>query len=352
MTPIYNWTLGKFAPNLANMVRKLFQTRIVKTPRSAFYKNTPINKWPKDGPAIVTQKIPVSFTKQGRPFEQTYTWSRKLGEIQYKPAALKKGSAKFLPKEAKVGPSIAGERLKEAGKLSIVGTTGTALALTPRPSKDSTGPASVRTRQFKPVAPRKVSVATTASSGKGGRMQTAPTKVTPVAKAVKTTAKPGGAKWTSPSGKQYDESGQRKLRGMGVAHSQGKLAKAVTKSATKTTKVKKSVPVPTTEKARKATEAGLLTASIIRKFGITSEQIKASDISQRKRLEKERGGSIAGPKKATGFKSPFEGDIAKRAASGYHIFKQGSKGALSFQAAYKAAKGKKFKWKGTGKWYK
>ena len=339
MTPIYNWTLGKFAPNLANMVRKLFQTRMVTIPK---YK----------GISNVKVKIPVGFTQKGVPFKQGYTWQSQFGGIKYKPPVLKKQGATFLPAGSKVGPSIAGKNLKEAGKFTIAGTAGTVLALTPRPSKDSTGPASVRTRQFKPVAPRKVSVATTASSGKGGRMQTAPTKVAPVAKAVKTTAKPVGAKWTSPSGKQYDESGQRKLRGMGVAHSQGKLAKAVTKSATKTTKVKKSVPVPTTEKARKATEAGLLTASIIRKFGITPAQIKASDISQRKRLEKERGGSIAGPKKATGFKSPFEGDIAKRAASGYHIFKKGSKGALSFQAAYKAAKGKKFKWKGTGKWYK
>ena len=48
---------------------------------------------------------------------------------------------------------------------------------------------------------------------------------------------------------------------------------------------------------------------------------------------------------------PYSKDIAKVSKSGYHIFKKGSAGAKSFQAAHKAAKGKKFKWKGTGKWY-
>ena len=42
------WTLSKIAPNLTNILRKLFETRMVKTPRSVFYKGTPINKWPKD----------------------------------------------------------------------------------------------------------------------------------------------------------------------------------------------------------------------------------------------------------------------------------------------------------------
>ena len=114
---------------------------------------------------------------------------------------------------------------------------------------------------------------------------------------------------------------------------------------------KVSSTVETTAASRKAAAAGILTAKIIRKFGITPEQVRASDVSQKKRLLAYRGGTIAGPKKTTEFKSPFAGDIKRKQASGYHIFKKDSAGAVDFRRAHKAAKGKKFKWKGTGKWY-
>ena len=56
--------------------------------------------------------------------------------------------------------------------------------------------------------------------------------------------------------------------------------------------------------------------------------------------------------KKGGFVSPFEGDIAKRSASGYHTFKKGSAGAKSFKIEYgRAKKGSKFYWPGTGKYY-
>jgi len=48
---------------------------------------------------------------------------------------------------------------------------------------------------------------------------------------------------------------------------------------------------------------------------------------------------------------PYSKDIFKMAKSGYHTFKAGSSGAVDFRRAHKAAGGKKFKWKGTGKWY-
>ena len=373
------WALGKFAPNLANLVRKLWSTRMVTVPKSYAYRNVPINKWPKDI-SKVKMNIPVGFTTKKVPFEQGYAWNRPMGGIAYEAPTLKKTGATFLPKGTNVGGRVVVAKAKEPAKIGFAGVTGTALGYastqkrstagisTPRVQRKdvfpvgkfgktekrvsvSTGPAtsgfrqtaavpkmsSVKTNFGKTVAPRSVNV-------------TVPKAKVPVAKVAKTpkvsrttTAKPGGAKWTSPSGKKFNYSDQLKLRGMGIAHSQGKIGGKTTKTV--------SAP-KTTAASRKATAAGILTAKIIRKFGIKPEQVRASDISERKRLEKERGGSIAGPKKATGFKSPFEGDIVKRAASGYHIFKKGSKGALSFQAAYKAAKGKKFKWKGTGKWYK
>ena len=68
-----------------------------------------------------------------------------------------------------------------------------------------------------------------------------------------------------------------------------------------------------------------------------------------------QGGKVisAKPYKSTSGSSlgPYAKDIYKMSKSGYHKFKAGSAGAKSFQAAHKAAKGKKFKWKGTGKWY-
>ena len=112
-----------------------------------------------------------------------------------------------------------------------------------------------------------------------------------------------------------------------------------------------SRPVNVTPKMAAGRKAGKLEAAVIRKFGVTSAQIRQRDIKQKQRLMAERGGKIPGPKLTTAkFISPFAGDIAKVSKSGYHIFR--GKGAADFRKEYAAAKGKKFKWRGTGKWYK
>ena len=64
---------------------------------------------------------------------------------------------------------------------------------------------------------------------------------------------------------------------------------------------------------------------------------------------KMRGGTVISAEKYKAL--PFAKDIVKMSKSGYHKYRPGSEGAKSFQAAHKAAGGKKFKWKGTGKWY-
>ena len=349
------WTLSKIAPNLTNILRKLFETRMVKTPRSVFYKGTPINKWPKDGPSIVPQKIPVRFSKQGKPFEQTYRWDRPLGQIEYKAATLKRGAAKFLPSQAKVGPSIALEKVKGAGKLGIVGVTGTALGYASTQRKSPKAGISTPRVQKKDIwrgppsgkfgkAEKRVSVPVSSGkfgSGKGLRMQTKPTKVS--SKVI-----------TRPSIDSYKAVPKTKVPVAKVAKTP-KVSTPVRKMASTSRSMdgpkKVSSTVETTAASRKAAAAGILTAKIIRKFGITPEQVRASDVSQKKRLLAYRGGTIAGPKKTTEFKSPFAGDIKRKQASGYHIFKKDSAGAVDFRRAHKAAKGKKFKWKGTGKWY-
>ena len=64
---------------------------------------------------------------------------------------------------------------------------------------------------------------------------------------------------------------------------------------------------------------------------------------------KMRGGTVVSAKPYKALK--FAKDITKMSKSGYHKYRPGSAGAKSFQAAHKAAGGKKFKWEGTGKWY-
>ena len=351
MTPIYNWTLGKFAPNLANIVRKLFQTRRITIPK---YK----------GISNVKTTTQVGFTKKGVPFKQSYDWTRKMGGVKYEAPKLTRGPAKFLPKGTEVGPSIFGQKIKEVGKLGIVGTTGTALGFAAKQRKDSTGPASVKTRQFaavrpKTVAPMKVNTGGVSTSK---RPQTkAPATVT-----TKTSDRFNSGLYkvpslqtkvmTRPSIASYKAVPKAKVPVVKVAKTT-KVSTPVRKKASTSRvkdvskKVSKTIPIATTAASKRATVMGKAAATAIRKFGITSAQIKASDIAEKKRLLAYRGGKIAGPKKTTEFKSPFAGDIHRKQASGYHIFKKDSAGAKSFRAAHKAAKGKKFKWKGTGKWY-
>jgi len=64
---------------------------------------------------------------------------------------------------------------------------------------------------------------------------------------------------------------------------------------------------------------------------------------------KMRGGTVISAKPYRALK--FAKDITKMAKSGYHKYRPGSEGAKSFQAAHKAAKGKQFRWEGTGKLY-
>jgi hypothetical protein len=148
---------------------------------------------------------------------------------------------------------------------------------------------------------------------------------------------------------------------MGIAHSQGKIGKTVaayvpkkagTSVVTTPTKAVSGPKRALTASEIRGQSMGKAAAAAIRKFGITPKQVQASDVAERKRLLAYRGGTIKGPKPSKEFKSPFAGDIARKQSSGYHIFKQGSKGALSFREAYrKAKKGSKFRWKGTGKLY-
>ena len=64
---------------------------------------------------------------------------------------------------------------------------------------------------------------------------------------------------------------------------------------------------------------------------------------------KMRGGTVVSTEKYKAL--PFAADIVKMSKSGYHKYRPGSAGAKSFQAAHKAAGGKQFRWKGTGKLY-
>ena len=354
MTPIYNWTLGKFAPNLANLVRKLWSTRMVTVPKSYAYRNVPINKWPKDI-SKVKMNIPVGFTTKKVPFEQGYAWNRPMGGIAYEAPTLKKTGATFLPKGTNIGGRVVVAKAKEPAKIGIVGVTGLATGYASSQRKSPKAGISTPRVQKKDIwrgppsgkfgkAEKRVSVPVSSGkfgSGKGLRMQTKPTKVS--SKVI-----------TRPSIDSYKAVPKTKVPVAKVAKTP-KVSTPVRKMASTSRSMdgpkKVSSTVETTAASRKAAAAGILTAKIIRKFGITPEQVRASDVSQKKRLLAYRGGTIAGPKKTTEFKSPFAGDIKRKQASGYHIFKKDSAGAISFRKAHAAAKGKRFKWKGTGKWY-
>jgi hypothetical protein len=333
-----SWAVARFAPNLANLVRKLWQTRKIKMPS---YK----------GLSNVKATTQVGFTKKGVPYQQSYNWTSQVGGLKYQAPLLKRGPAKFLPKGTEVSSSIVGKKLKAAGKLSIVGATGTALGFAAKERRDSTGPASVRTRQFKAVIPKSVAPmkvntgeTTTVKKTKGPDRFSSGSYQAPSKQGLKTRV------MTRPSIASYKAAPKAKVPVVKVAKTTKVITtKTKTKAAPK--KVSKTIPIATTAASRKATAMGKAAATAIRRFGVTPAQITAADISEKKRLLAYRGGKIAGPKKITGFKSPFAGDIARKQASGYHIFKGGSKGALSFRKAHAAAKGKKFKWIGTGKWY-
>ena len=85
------------------------------------------------------------------------------------------------------------------------------------------------------------------------------------------------------------------------------------------------------------------------KTGNVVKQLRKRSLGYNTRT-KMRGGTVISAEKYKAL--PFAKDIVKMAKSGYHIYRKGSAGAKSFQAAHKAAKGKQFRWKeGTGKLY-
>ena len=263
---IYNWTLAKFAPNLKNIVQRLWSTRGVKVPRSFAYKDTPINKWPRGGPAEVKMELPIGFSKKGVPFEQKYGWTKPDSSgINFQPTKLVKGGAQFLPKGSKVGQRVVTRKAKEAGKPVAAVAAGGAIAL-----------GQTKVSEKKTRGPRMTNPAARALTdwGRPG-----------VNVSQKVTVNVGGPQGLRSPFNYRGDSGIEKYR-----------------------------DVPTGPKGGNK---------------ITMEKLA----------------------KSGGVKSPYASDIAKKAASGYHIFKKGSKGALSFRAAHKAAKGKTFKWEGTGKWY-
>ena len=362
------WALGKFAPNLANLVRKLWSTRMVTVPKSYAYRNVPINKWPKDI-SKVKMNIPVGFTTKKVPFEQGYAWNRPMGGIAYQAPTLKKTGATFLPKGTNIGGRVVVAKAKEPAKIGFVGATGTALGYASTQKKSTAGISTPRvqrkdvfpagkfgkaekrlvTTPVKKTRDRFFSGSYGASSKPGlqTKVMTRP-NITQSVKKLATTVK------TRPSIASYQTAPKAKVPVAKAAKTTKvttpvRKMESTSRSKDGPKKVSRTIPIATTAASKSATAAGILTAKIIRKFGITQEQVRASDISQKKRLL--GSGTIKGPKKTTSIKSPFAGDIVKQQASGYHIFRKGSKGALSFRAAHKAAKGKKFKWIGTGKWY-
>ena len=95
------------------------------------------------------------------------------------------------------------------------------------------------------------------------------------------------------------------------------------------------------------TKTRSLSGPVVKQLRKTSKEFMTRSITQ--------GGKVisAKPYKSISGSSlgPYSKDIAKIYKSGYHKFKAGSAGAKSFQAAHKAAGGKQFRWKGTGKLY-
>ena len=261
---IYNWSLGKFAPNLKTLVQKMWSTRGVKVPRSYAYKSTPINKWPRGGPSEVKMELPIGFSKKGTPFEQKYGWTKPDSSgINFQPTRLVKGGAQFLPKGSKVGPRVVVTKAKAAGK---------------------------------PIG----------AMAAGGVIGYGQTKVS--------EKKTRGPKMTNPSARALSDWGKRP----GINISQ---------------KVTVNVgPGPRRNNTSPFSWENYRDQSTGPKGGnkITMQKLN----------------------KKAGFKSPYASDIARKAASGYHVFKKGSKGAKSFRKEYERAKaGTKFYWPGTGKWY-
>ena len=268
---IWNWAVAKFVPNLKNQVERLWSTRMATVPRKFAYRNTPINKWPRGGPANVKMELPIGFSKKGTPFEQKYGWTRPdASGVTFKPGKLVRGGAQFLPKGSKVGQRVVTRKAKEVAK----------------PAAALAGGGFIASQQSKLAEKRT----------RGPKM------VNPSAKAL--------TDWGRPPGVNVSQRVTVNVGGGPQQHRQSPFNWRRGDSG-----IEKYKDVPTGPKGGNK---------------ITMQKLN----------------------KKAGFKSPYASDIAKFSKSGYHVFKGGSKGAKSFQAAYgKAKKGSKFFWAGTGKMY-